>query len=127
MNRVFEALSHPDRRSILARLRREGELTAGELAAEFACSKPTLSHHLGVLTQAGLLDREKRGQFVFYRVNATVFQEMLTLLWDLFAVEREMHHARNESAGAAVGGTATAGGGGALAAAAGSDADPLGA
>ncbi|WP_230291731.1 metalloregulator ArsR/SmtB family transcription factor [Croceicoccus sp. Ery5] len=67
MQRVFEALSSVVRRKILALLS-HSELTAGEIAARFDISKPAVSQHLGVLETAGLVEREKRGQFVHYRL-----------------------------------------------------------
>ncbi|MCB1509864.1 MAG: helix-turn-helix transcriptional regulator [Hyphomicrobiaceae bacterium] len=45
-----------------------GELTAGEIMARFDMSKPTISQHLGVLSVAGLVHSEKRGQYVYYRL-----------------------------------------------------------
>lgn len=65
VQRVFEALSSATRRKILAYLS-EAELTAGEIAARFAISKPSMSQHLSVLEAAGLVKSEKRGQFVHY-------------------------------------------------------------
>lgn len=65
MQRVFEALSSPVRRKILAYLA-HAELTAGEIAARFEISKPAVSQHLTVLENAGLVSSEKRGQFVHY-------------------------------------------------------------
>ncbi len=67
MDNVFEALASMPRRKILAYLH-AGELTAGDLAERFEFSKPALSSHLRVLEQAGLIEREKRGQFVFIRL-----------------------------------------------------------
>lgn len=67
MQRVFEALASTPRRQILAYLN-AGELTAGEIGARFEFSKPALSGHLRVLEAAGLIEREKRGQFVFFRL-----------------------------------------------------------
>jgi ArsR family transcriptional regulator, arsenate/arsenite/antimonite-responsive transcriptional repressor len=67
MERVFEALSSTARRMILAYLN-EGELTAGEIATRFDFSKPALSGHLRILEDAGLIQREKRGQFVYFRL-----------------------------------------------------------
>lgn len=67
MDRVFEALASTPRRRILAFLN-GGELTAGEIAARFDFSKPALSSHLRVLEEAGLIEREKRGQFVYVRL-----------------------------------------------------------
>jgi DNA-binding transcriptional ArsR family regulator len=67
MDRVFEALASTARRKILAYLN-EGELTAGEIAARFDFSKPALSGHLRILEDAGLIQREKRGQFVYFKL-----------------------------------------------------------
>lgn len=66
MDRIFEALASGARRQILAYLS-AGELSAGELAARFDFSKPALSSHLRILEEAGLVEREKRGQFVYFR------------------------------------------------------------
>lgn len=67
MDRVFEALSSTPRRRILAYLN-GGELTAGEIASRFDFSKPALSAHLRILEDAGLISREKRGQFVYFQL-----------------------------------------------------------
>jgi DNA-binding transcriptional ArsR family regulator len=66
MDRVFEALASTARRKILAYLN-AGELTAGEIGARFDFSGPALSKHLRLLEDAGLIAREKRGQFVYFR------------------------------------------------------------
>jgi ArsR family transcriptional regulator, arsenate/arsenite/antimonite-responsive transcriptional repressor len=65
MQRVFEALASAPRRKILAYLS-AGSLTAGEIAERFEMSKPSVSQHLTILEAAGLIAREKRGQFVHY-------------------------------------------------------------
>lgn len=65
MDRVFEALASGPRRRILAYLD-GGELSAGEIAERFDFSKPALSNHLRILEDAGLIAREKRGQFVYF-------------------------------------------------------------
>lgn len=67
MQRVFEALSSATRRKILAYLG-DSEMTAGEIADRFDISKPAVSQHLTVLENAGLVARDKRGQFVHYRI-----------------------------------------------------------
>jgi len=67
MDRVFEALASTPRRKILAFLN-AGELTAGEIGERFDFSKPALSGHLRILEDAGLVSREKRGQFVYFRL-----------------------------------------------------------
>jgi ArsR family transcriptional regulator len=66
MDRVFEALASSARRQILAYLT-AGELTAGEIGERFDFSKPALSSHLRILEDAGLIEREKRGQYVYFR------------------------------------------------------------
>ena len=66
-NKVFEALASMPRRQILAYLQ-GGELSAGELSERFDFSKPAMSSHLRILEEAGLIAREKRGQFVYFRL-----------------------------------------------------------
>ena len=65
MEKVFEALASLPRRKILAYLS-ASDLTAGEIAARFAMTKPAISKHLSVLENAGLIRGEKRGQFIHY-------------------------------------------------------------
>ena len=64
---VFAALASTPRRKILAYLS-ETSLTAGEIAERFDMSKPSLSKHLQILVNAGLITSDKRGQFVHYAV-----------------------------------------------------------
>jgi ArsR family transcriptional regulator len=65
MEKVFEALSSGIRRKILAYLSATS-MNAGEIAERFDISKPSLSKHLGILENAGLISSEKKGQFVHY-------------------------------------------------------------
>jgi ArsR family transcriptional regulator, arsenate/arsenite/antimonite-responsive transcriptional repressor len=67
MDKVFTALASSARRQILAYLD-GGELSAGDIAERFDFSKPALSGHLRLLEDAGLVVREKRGQFVYVRL-----------------------------------------------------------
>jgi DNA-binding transcriptional ArsR family regulator len=67
MQKVFEALASTPRRKILAYLA-HAELNAGEIASRFEMSKPSVSQHLSVLENAGLVTSEKRGQFVYYKL-----------------------------------------------------------
>jgi DNA-binding transcriptional ArsR family regulator len=64
---VFEALSSTVRRKILAYLSAT-DLTAGQIAERFDISKPSISKHLSVLENAGLIKSERRGQFIHYRL-----------------------------------------------------------
>lgn len=77
LDKVFEALASTPRRQILAYLS-EAELTTSELATRFAMSAPTISRHLSVLENAGLVAGERRGQFVFYRLNRDSLVNTLT-------------------------------------------------
>jgi DNA-binding transcriptional ArsR family regulator len=67
LDHVFEALSSTVRRKILAYLAAT-ELTAGEIAERFEISKPSISKHLSILENAGLIVGERRGQFIHYRL-----------------------------------------------------------
>ena len=73
---MFKALADPTRRSVL-QLLRQGPKTAGELADHFPVSKPTMSAHFAVLREAGLVDSEKRGKMLIYRLKMSVLEEAL--------------------------------------------------
>jgi DNA-binding transcriptional ArsR family regulator len=62
---IFAALAHPTRRQILQDLK-DGELPAGEIAARFSATGPTISRHLGVLRQAGLVAERRDGNRILY-------------------------------------------------------------
>ena len=81
MNKTFKALSDPTRRKIL-RLLREKDLTAGEIANYFNISKPSISHHLNILKNAELVLWEKKGQNIYYSLNATAVQEIMNWFFD---------------------------------------------
>lgn len=76
MTLVFKALADPTRREILVMLR-DGEMTAGAIAARVPVAKPTLSGHLNILKVAGLIDMTRRGTSLIYRLNASVLEEAL--------------------------------------------------
>ncbi|MEI6137849.1 MAG: autorepressor SdpR family transcription factor [Mariniphaga sp.] len=72
MNTFFKALNDPTRREILELLNK-GDRTAGEIADQFSMSKPSISHHLDLLKQAGLVICVREGQFQKYSINTTIF------------------------------------------------------
>jgi len=76
MNAVFRALSDPTRREIL-RLLRDGPRTSGQIAEQFPVAWATVSRHLGVLRDAGLVLAERDGQQVVYELNTTVFSDLV--------------------------------------------------
>ena len=73
---TFKALSDPTRREILQILN-DKPLTAGEIAAQFDTSAATISHHLSILRDAGLVSDEKRGKYISYDLNMSVVDEIL--------------------------------------------------
>lgn len=79
MNILFKALNDPTRRTILEILR-DKDMTAGDIAGHFNMSKPSISHHLDLLKQAGLVSSSKEGQFIYYSISTTVIDEILTWL-----------------------------------------------
>jgi ArsR family transcriptional regulator len=82
MNLVYKALADPTRRDILNLLKSK-DLTAGEIADHFRISKPSISHHLNLLKQAELVQAEKQGQYIYYSINTTVLQEVLSWVLSL--------------------------------------------
>lgn len=79
MNTLFKALNDSTRRQILELLR-EKDLTAGEIADYFNISKPSISHHLDLLKQADLVTNIRQGQFIYYSLNMSVFEEIIQWL-----------------------------------------------
>jgi len=73
---AFKALADPTRREIV-RLLRDGPRSSGEIAEKFPSAWPTISRHLGVLRDAGLILSERHGQAILYELNTTVFDELI--------------------------------------------------
>ena len=74
---VFEALASGPRRQILAYLS-EARLSTSDLAQRFSMSAPAISRHLSILENAGLVTREREGQFVYYQINRDSLVNTLT-------------------------------------------------
>ena len=81
MDKVFQALASKPRRDILNYLQM-GEMSAGEISTKFRFSKPALSGHLRILENAGLIERDKRGQFVFFKLLPVRLEETV-IGWSL--------------------------------------------
>lgn len=71
---VFKALADPTRREVL-RLLRHGPMASGDIAERFPSAWATISRHLAVLRDAGLVTTERNGSSILYELNTTVFQE----------------------------------------------------
>lgn len=80
-NAVFRALADPTRREIL-RMLRAAPRTSGEIAEHFDSSWPTVSRHLGVLKDSGLVSAHRNGQEIHYELNTSVFQDLVEHLMD---------------------------------------------
>ena len=76
MRDPFTGLADPTRRRILDLLRKRPQ-TSGELAAQFDVAWPTISRHLAVLREAGLVTVERQGTTMLYELNMTVLDDML--------------------------------------------------
>jgi ArsR family transcriptional regulator len=96
MNAVFKALADPTRREVL-RLLAHGERTAGELAEHFDMTRPSMSHHFSVLKEAELIRSRRDGQQIFYSLDTTVMEDVMTRMWDLFGIGTRPGSDRQES------------------------------
>lgn len=73
---TFKALSDNTRREIL-NLLKDGALTAGEIGAHFEMTGATISHHLSLLKEAGLISDDRRGKYIYYELNMSVLDEIM--------------------------------------------------
>ena len=85
---TFKALSDPTRREILALLK-EGPLSAGEIASHFSIAGATISHHLAVLREAGLISCWHKGKYIYYELNLSVFEEVLRWFQQFFSQKED--------------------------------------
>ena len=90
---TFKALSDPVRREILMMLR-DGKKTAGEIAAHFQMTGATVSYHLSQLKKAELILEERQKNFIYYRLNTSVLEEMM--LWIAQFSDRKEEGEENE-------------------------------
>jgi DNA-binding transcriptional ArsR family regulator len=96
LNAVFKALKDPTRRAILEQLKEE-DRSAGEIASAFDMAKPSVSNHLDILCQAGLTVRYRKGQFIFYTLNATVLEEILSWIYQFSDQSDSRNHDESTS------------------------------
>jgi ArsR family transcriptional regulator, arsenate/arsenite/antimonite-responsive transcriptional repressor len=82
LSRMFKALGDPVRLRLLSMIAAatDGEICVCDLAGDFAVSGPTISHHLKVLREAGLVDSERRGTWVYYRPRPDSLRRLSALL-----------------------------------------------
>jgi ArsR family transcriptional regulator, arsenate/arsenite/antimonite-responsive transcriptional repressor len=79
---VFRALGDPVRLRLVSLIgaREGGEVCVCDLTSAFDLTQPTISHHLKVLREAGLIDSERRGTWVYYRLVPAALERMAGLL-----------------------------------------------
>ena len=82
MANLFKALSDPTRRAILDMLK-DRDCTAGEIGEAFDMTAPSISHHLSILKNAGLVTDTREGRFIRYELNTTVLEEAMQWLLEL--------------------------------------------
>ena len=95
MNSVYRALGDPTRRQILALLR-NGDKTAGELGQHFQHTAPTMSRHFNVLKEADLIQGDKSGTTITYRLNISILEEALLALLDQFQLDPDAEELKHE-------------------------------
>lgn len=88
LDKTLKALSDPTRREILQMLN-EKRLSAGDIAAAFNITKPSVSHHLNILKNADLVSAERDGQNIIYSLNSSVVQEFVSEMMNFFKVGEE--------------------------------------
>ena len=81
-DKVFKAFSDKNRRKII-RLLQKGDMTAGEIAAHFNISKPSVSEHLRILKNADLISSEKNGQFIKYFLNTSILEDIISYFMEI--------------------------------------------
>lgn len=77
---VFKALADPTRVSIVNRLAATSEVCVCDLTTAFDLSQPTISHHLKLLRDAGLIEAERRGTWAYYRLVPDAIERLRTVL-----------------------------------------------
>ncbi len=82
MNETFKAISDPIRRDILTLLKK-GRMSAGEIGAHFNLTGATVSYHLSKLKTADLIWEEKHKNYIYYSLNTSVFEEIVTWIYSL--------------------------------------------
>ena len=82
LQQTLRALADPIRREIL-NLLKSGRLSAGEITDHFPITAAAISRHLSVLKDADLIRDSREGKFIYYELNTSVFEEVLTWIYGL--------------------------------------------
>jgi DNA-binding transcriptional ArsR family regulator len=79
----FKAIADPNRRKILLLLKKHTTLTPGEIGQHFEFSGAALSEHLKILRTANLIFAQKRGQYIYYSLNTSVFEDIISWIMQI--------------------------------------------
>lgn len=88
LEKTFKALSDVNRRKILSLLRKK-TMNAGEIAKHFEMTSATLSYHLSLLKEAGLILESKDKNYRNYSLNTSIFEELLSYIYEFKGEENE--------------------------------------
>ncbi|MGE4282099.1 MAG: autorepressor SdpR family transcription factor [Clostridia bacterium] len=83
----LKSMSDKTRREIL-NLLKNGDMTAGDIAGRFSMTQATVSHHLSVLKEAGLVSDRRDGKYIFYELNTSVIEEIMAWFIELRGADR---------------------------------------
>ena len=92
LQNTLRALADPIRRQIL-NLLKDGRLSAGEIGEHFDVTGPSISRHLSVLKESGLIRDTREGKFIYYDLNISVLEEIMLWITDL---KGDTNHAEEE-------------------------------
>lgn len=79
-SKVLQLIADPNRLTIVVLLTKKQKMSASEFLKSISCKQSTLSHHLNEMVDAKLLNFKKKGNKVFYSLNATKYQQLLNFL-----------------------------------------------
>lgn len=86
---TLKAISDPTRREILILLK-NGKLSAGEIVEKFSITGASISRHLSILKEAGLIRDTKKGKYIYYEINLSVLEEVLAWIANIMEVDNEI-------------------------------------
>lgn len=92
---VLSVLSESVRFKILSLIASKGKLSAKDILSEFDFTQPTLSHHMSCLTEAGLVNVERRGRFAYYSVNKDTIDLVLSGIESLKSGSKKTEKAKD--------------------------------
>ena len=91
LSAMFKAIAHPVRLQMVELISRlGGQICVCDIEGQFDLSQPTISHHLKILRKAGLIDCERRGQWLFYFTRRDGLHTLNQFLTGLIVAEEDM-------------------------------------